>query len=365
MPEIKMVSNSDSNHLDELRDMLSSNVKRLVIASPFLAQNIIELLDELTFDGIETIELVTTFKPKDTEQLTKPFVLRDYFDYFIKNHPKVKLKLHVDNHLHGKIYITIGDSSRSMVISSANFTRSGLCNNHEWGLAVNNDCIIDEVLSDLFESIEYQDVSYTQIKRACLFADQYIRDNPEWIKKPDIISDILESVYSVEDVSNNDPQYFLKPVGVTESPILLEDQRDFSELHQNLHFSKRKPKGVRKGDVLITVAVTAGALLSYFKVTGGLQEVTEDEILRDSWKERWPWYMEGRNLSPKFGAQWWIHNIQRKDVFNEFLELYPGIPVTSAGGFSLGTLNYGGDKVKITKEFGDFLISKIENVNQG
>jgi len=181
----------------------------------------------------------------------------------------------------------------------------------------------------------------------------------------DIISDILESVYSVEDVSNNDPQYFLKPVGVTESPILLEDQRDFSELHQNLHFSKRKPKGVRKGDVLITVAVTAGALLSYFKVTGGLQEVTEDEILRDSWKERWPWYMEGRNLSPKFGAQWWIHNIQRKDVFNEFLELYPGIPVTSAGGFSLGTLNYGGDKVKITKEFGDFLISKIENVNQG
>ena len=362
MPEIKMVSNSESNHLDELRCMLNGNVKRLVIASPFLAQNIIGLLDELTFDGMETIELVTTFKPKDVEQLTKPFVLRDFFDYFIKKHPEVDVKLHVDNRLHGKIYILIGEITRSMVISSANFTRSGLCNNHEWGLALDDSTIIDSVITDLFESIDYQDVSYTQIKRACQFADQYIRDNPEWVKKPDIISDILESVYSVEDESNTEPQYFLKPVGVTESPILLEDQRDFSKLFQNLHFSKRKPKGVRKGDILITVAVTAGSLLSYFKVTGGLQEVTASEIQRDPWKERWPWYMEGKNQTTKFGAHWWIHDIQRKDVFNEFLELYPGVPVTSAGGFSLGSLNYGSDKVKITKEFGDFLISKIEEI---
>ena len=30
------------------------------------------------------------------------------------------------------------------------------------------------------------------------------------------------------------------------------------------------------------------------------------------------------------------------------------MPVTEAGGFGLGTLNYGGDKVRITKEFGNF-----------
>ena len=248
-----------------------------------------------------------------------------------------------------------------MIVSSANFTRNGLSNNHEWGLATSDDEIIDYVITDLFESIEYQDVTYTQIKRACLFADQYARDNPEWKKKPDIFSDILESVYSVDDKSNTNPQYFLKPVGVTESPILIEDERDFSNIHENLHFSKKKPKGVRKGDVLITVAVTAGSLLSYYKVTGGLQEVNQEEIAREPWKERWPWYMEGRNLSPKFGEKWWIYNIQRKDVLSEFLQRNPGVPVTSAGGFSLGALNYGGDKVKITKEFGNFLISKIDN----
>ena len=118
---------------------------------------------------------------------------------------------------------------------------------------------------------------------------------------------------------------------------------------------------MRKGDILITTAVGAGSLLSYFKVTGGLQHVTEEEIRREEWKERWPWYMEGRNQSPKFGSQWWIHNIRRQDALNEFKEKYPGIAVTYAGGFSLGTLNMGNDKVRITKEFGDFLISKIEN----
>jgi PLD-like domain len=361
VPELRMVSNSEKDHLEELREMLSQEVKRLIIASPFLAQNIAELLNELPFSGIEAIELITTFKPKDAEQLTKPIMLREFFEYFSEKYPEINVQVHVDNLLHGKIYIAIAQSSRSMIISSANFTRNGLCNNHEWGLVVNDNGVIDDVIADLFESIDYKDVTYTQIKKACMFADQYMRDHPEWVKKPDIYSDILESVYSVEDKGNTNPQYFLKPVGVTDSPILLEDQRDFSNIHENLHFSKKKPKGVRKGDVLITVAVTAGSLLSYYKVTGGLQEVTDDDKGRDAWKERWPWYMEGRNLSPEFGGQWWVHNIQRKDVLEEFFEKYPGVPVTSAGGFSLGTLNYGGDKVKITKEFGDFLISKIKS----
>lgn len=360
MPDLMMVSNTGDDHLSELKKLISGNADRLVIASPFLASDITSLLREFSFQKIRKFELVTTFKPKDPEQLTKPFILKDLFEHFSENCPHTKLQVHVDNALHGKIYIATSDNSRKMIISSANFTRNGLSNNHEWGLVTNNNEIIDNVITDLFDSIEYQDITYTQIKRACLFADQYNRDHPDWEKKPDIYSDILDSVYSVEDESNTNPQYFLKPVGVSESPILLEDEREFTDLHENLHFSKKKPKGVKKGDVLITVAVTAGSLLSYYKVTGGMQEVTQEEIARDQWKERWPWYMEGRNLSPQFGGEWWVHNIQRKDALNEFLEKHPGVPVTSAGGFSLGTLNYGGDKVKITKEFGDFLISKIE-----
>lgn len=360
-----MVSNTGDDHLSELKRLITGNTDRLVIASPFLASDIATLLREFSFKEIRKFELITTFKPRDYEQLTKPFILKDLFEHFAENYPKTKLQVHVDNALHGKIYIVTKNNSREMIVSSANFTRNGLSYNHEWGIATNDDEVIDNVITDLFDSIEYRDVTYTQIKRACIFADQYNRDHPDCRKKPDIFSDILDSVYSVEDESNTNPQYFLKPVGVSESPILIEDEQEFTDLHENLHFSKKKPKGVRKGDVLITVAVTAGSLLSYYKVTGGLQEVTQKEIARDRWKERWPWYMEGRNLSPEFGGEWWVHNIQRKDVLSEFLEKHPGVPVTSAGGFSLGTLNYGGDKVKITKEFGDFIISKIEGAISG
>jgi phosphatidylserine/phosphatidylglycerophosphate/cardiolipin synthase-like enzyme len=361
MTAIKIVSNSEKTHLDELRVFFQSNASRLIIASPFLATNITHLLNEFSFSNIDEIELITTFKPKDIEQLSKPAILKDYFGYFKEKYPNIKTRLHVDNQLHGKLYISLNHGRRSLIISSANFTRNGLCNNHEWGLLVNDNDLIDTVVEDLINSIEYPDVTYNQIKKACEHADIYKRDHPEWTKKPEVVSDILEQVYSVNDSSNTEPQYFLKPVGVTENPVLLEDKEDFSELNQYLHFSKKKPKGVRKGDILITVAVTAGSLLSYFKVTGVPQEVTEEEKRKDKWKERWPWYVEARNQSPEFGKSWWSYNIQRKNALQEFLSTNPGKAVTYAGGFSLGSLNYGSDKIRITKEFGEFLISKIKS----
>jgi phosphatidylserine/phosphatidylglycerophosphate/cardiolipin synthase-like enzyme len=154
MPELRMVSNSGKDHLEELREMLSGEVKRLIIASPFLAQNIPELLNDLPFSGIESLELITTFKPKDTEQLTKPIVLREFFEYFSAKHPEIKVQVHIDNLLHGKIYIAISQLSRSMIISSANFTRSGLCNNHEWGLAINDNSVIDDVITVTSRNIQ-------------------------------------------------------------------------------------------------------------------------------------------------------------------------------------------------------------------
>ena len=361
MPEINMVSNTIGSHLEELKCLFQLNATRLLIVSPFLATDFKGLLAEFDFNNIESIELVTTFKPKDPEQLTKPYLLKDYFEYFINNYPEIKVKLHVDNDLHGKIYVSTNYERSIAILGSANFTRNGLSNNHEWGVGINDDAVIDNIIEDVFNSIEYPEVTYSQIKKSCFFADDYGKSHPEWKMMPDVFSDILDDIYSVDDTSNADPQYFLKPIGHSESPVLLEDQESFSALHQNLHFSKKKPKGVRKGDVVITVAVGGGALLSYFKVTGGLQHVTGEEIAIDSWKARWPWYMEGRNQSRQFSGEWWTHNVQRKNVLNEFLDKFPEIPVTQAGGFNLGTLNRGNDKVRVTKEFGDFLISKIQD----
>jgi hypothetical protein len=62
--ELKMISNTDQGHLKELRNLLDAEVVRLVIASPFLASNIAELIDDLSFKKVKLFELITTFKPK-------------------------------------------------------------------------------------------------------------------------------------------------------------------------------------------------------------------------------------------------------------------------------------------------------------
>jgi hypothetical protein len=355
-----LISNSESNHRDELIKLIRWSDERFVIASPFLAENMEGFLNSFDFSSIKKIDLITTFKPSNPEQVTKPFQLKAFFLHFKNKYKNIDVKIHIDNQLHGKMYFSLGSSPKKMILTSGNFTMNGLCNNHEWGILTSDENLIEQALHELFNGIEYPEVSYLQIERSCQFAEVYLGNNPEWSKKPEIFSNILESTYSDKDTQNTNPQYFLKPIGHKENPVTIDSQRDFSGLHQYLHFSKKKPKGVKKGDIIITTAVGVGSLLSFFRVTGGLQHVSEDDIKDNDWAERWPWFLEGKNNSPKFGSEWWKHNIRRQDLLSDFRELYPQTPVTYAGGFTLGTINMGNDKVKITKEFGDYLISQIE-----
>lgn len=355
-----LISNTKSNHRNELIKLIRSCDERFVIASPFLAKNMGEFLNAFDFSSIKKIELITTFKASNPEQVTKPYQLKEFFQHFKDKYKDIDVRVHIDNQLHGKMYFSLGSLPKEMILTSGNFTMNGLCKNHEWGILTSDASLVDQALDELFDGIEYPEVSYLQIERACQFAGVYLNSNPEWSKQPEIFSNIIESVYSDTDTQNTNPQYFLKPIGHSENPVTINSQRDFSKLHQDLHFSKKKPKGVKKGDVIITTAVGAGSLLSFFRVTGGLQHVSEEDIKNNDWAERWPWFLEGRNNSPKFGSEWWKHNIRRQDLLSNFRQLYPNTAVTYAGGFTLGTINMGNDKVKITKEFGDYLISQIE-----
>ncbi|MBU4524130.1 MAG: phospholipase D family protein [Desulfomicrobium sp.] len=359
MIDIKMVSNSGVTHFDELKKLFKTQSDKLIIISPFLANNIQELLSEFSFEESKEVELITTFKPSDPEQITKPKVLKFFFEYFKHTYPNIKIKIHINNKLHGKIYIAINGIKRSMIVGSANFTRNGLFNNHEYSLKIHDNTVIDSIIKETFNSIEYQEVTYHQICKACQFAESYEKDHPEWTQGPKIHCNILDVIYSVENKKNTSPQYFLKPIGHSKSPILLSDQCDFSALHQNLHFSKKKPKGVMKGDIIITTAVGAGSILSYYIVTGGIYHVSKTDIENDPFLERWPWYVEARNMSVEFGKEWWKHDIKRQEILNEYLKKFKDVPVTNAGGFTLGTINRGNDKVKITEEFGKFIISRI------
>ncbi len=357
---MKITSNITGSHHHDLQELIAQGGDRLLITSPFLASDMSNFLEGFHFNAIKCIELVTTFKANDPEQLTKPKQLLDFLEYFQTKNPKVKAKVHIDNSLHGKIYALTADHEHQAIITSANFTNNGLHHNHEWGVLTPHSEHLDNLIDEIYEAIEFRELTLTQLRKAVMFAEQYSSQKAWETKQPSADIDILPRVYSSESDSDKEPLYFLKPIGTRDDPVLLEERQDFSDLHQNLHFSKKKPKGVSKGDVIITAGVGSGSLLSYFKVTGSLFHVTDEEIKQEAWKERWPWYMEGQNRSCNFGGSWWEHDIKRNTALEEFRQLYPETPVTKSGNFTLGTLNFGNDKVQITKEFGDFLISKIE-----
>ncbi|HBK5926013.1 TPA: phospholipase D family protein [Vibrio alginolyticus] len=356
-----ILSNITGSHHQDLQRLVDQGGDRLLITSPFLASDMTNFLDGFHFNAVKNIELVTTFKANDPEQLTKPKQLLDFLEYFNAKYPKVKAKVHIDNNLHGKIYALTKNHEHQAIITSANFTKNGLHHNHEWGVLTPHSAHLDNLIDEIYEAIEFRELTLTQLRKAVMFAEQYSSQKAWETKQPSADIDILPRVYSSESDSDKEPLYFLKPIGTQDDPVLLEERRDYSDLHQNLHFSKKKPKGVTKGDIVITTGVGCGSLLSYFKVTGSLFHVTDQEIKQEAWKERWPWYMEGQNHSCNFGGSWWEYDIKRNAALEEFRQLYPTIPVTKSGNFTLGTLNFGNDKVQITKEFGEFLIGKIKN----
>ena len=359
-----VTSNLSSYHGSRISELLSEGHDELFFVSPYLARDFEALFIKDDFSSVNVITLVTTLKKNDQDQITKPKSLESFYQLMHAKCPKAKVKVHIDNSLHGKIYIFKKDDSLKAIVSSANLTQSGFYHNHEWGLLIDDSNAISQLESEVLECIDYADITESMVDRLLMYSDQQKRDNPDCVKVVKPNSDILDCVYNEGKNNNDNPKYYLKPIGVSEEPILKKDQEDFSDLHQNLDFSIKGTGAIRAGDIVITTAVGCGCLLSHFQITGSPKEATHDEKQADPWKKRWPWHIEGRNLSMNYGGAWWNHDLDRKVLLDEFLDQYPNEPVTQAGSRTLGTLNFGSDKVEITKHFAAFLIAKINTLDE-
>ncbi|MEH6585219.1 MAG: phospholipase D family protein [Halioglobus sp.] len=337
-----VISNQSSSHGLRFAELLSDSTFEIFLVSPYLSEDLEILLEKFNFSFVEKITLVTTLKKNDQDQITKPKSLKSlksFYQLVKAKCPKAKVKVHIDNSLHGKIYIFKKGTSQKAIVTSANLTQNGFYNNHEWGLLIDDSKVIVQLESEVLECVDYSDVTESQVDRLLMFSEQYQRDNPDWTKVVTPSSDIMDDVYNQGTNNSDNPRYWLKPIGVSENPIYKEHQRDFSELHQDLAFSKKGVGAIRAGDIVITTAVGCGCLLSYFQITGSPKESTYEEKQKNPWKERWPWHIEGRSLSTGYGACWWEYDLDRKLLLEKFLEEYPDELVTQAGARTLGTLN--------------------------
>ena len=271
--------------------------------------------------------------------------------------------LSINNRLHGKVYIFKKENQLiASVITSANFTNNGLHRNHEWGIEIDDIKEMLQLEKSILGSIEYSSISLQEIQR--------MRDHiasipplPSSAVVPVIALDLTKFISTAQPIISitRNIKYWLKPTGSSEAWV--DPKESYDREITLLHFSTRPPTGVHVGDILIGYSIGWGRMLGLFEVLTDPEHVSDEEMEEEEWMERWPWYVQGRNLCPGFGANWWQLNLQLVELKEKYQQNDPSLIVTQAGNISFGALNFGQDKIELTAEFAVFVMNEIMEIN--
>lgn len=204
-----VIDESIKNH-KELFEIIIPQCSKLLVASPFLMDDFKPFFKDINIQNIE-FELITTCKPQGYEQLVKPFQIKNFgltIEKFSSKYPT----MHLINNLHSKIYLFYIDGSRVLgIVTSANFTNSGLTNNHETGVILSDTKILESLELDIRDNLEYINLTKKQIDDLCSKADLKKKDkNLEKQENIDIdISKYLtknktQSIEENQEIDNNE-----------------------------------------------------------------------------------------------------------------------------------------------------------------
>ena len=342
MNRINIINNLSGNHYQRIIDIAQS-ADTLYIVSPFLMESFDTIFSEFKEMGVKKIHLITTLKNKDMDLLRKANALYSFCT--LCDESGIKYEICVDNKLHGKIYAATKNGIYTCgMLTSANFTESGLNHNHEWGLWIDDPRTLKNLIKEVL-SVCSKPLSDESISGIINKVDDYFKTKTEPEQsKPDLsIDEFIDFGISVSD-----KRYFIKPEGHSEShyPETAKLDSDIA----TLNFSKRKPRSVRVGDILICYAVGSTKLLGYF-------EVLTSPVFSGNDEDRWPWSIQGKNLCPVYSENWTHHNNTLGMVKDAFTV---DAPITYNGGKTLGGLNFGSDKIRLTEHFADHIIGIIE-----
>lgn len=315
----------------------------LIIVSPFVTDDISKLIENM--NSIKKITLYTTLqKYDDTAQ--KVVALYKFCEYCKEK--SIDLLIKIDDNLHGKVYLFYdGIEPKGFVLTSGNFTENGLINNHEYGMCV-EDADKQKEMADIIMSINTYDLSYKQLCEIYDKALKFIKKYPAAPQEKFKVHKLINKKPSA--TQNGTVKYYLKPVGTSQEPFVKPMVIKDVDM---LGFGKN-PKTMQKGDVLLLHSVGPSSIVGYYVVIS-------DEAVFDKKNDndRWPWKVQAECHSSQFSAIWWEYELKTQELIDEFLEQNPDKHITLAGGDSLGALQWGSDKLQITKEFAQFVIGKM------
>jgi hypothetical protein len=340
-----------SSHYKKIIE-LSKNADTLYIISPFLMDKFDELLSEFKTAGVNYVHLVTKLKDNDPDLLSKADSLFSFCSFCKQN--EMKYDVYSDNELHGKIYLASKEGIfTGGILSSANFTGSGLLHNHEWGVWINDTEMLEALHEQVF-SVCSHPLALNDLDSLIKRIDDYNNRNqkPESIKIDLSIKDLVKQrdIESFEDYNAN-ISYFIKPLGTKESPF--PSTAIMNSNIDKIGFSIRKPRAVHKGDIIICYGVgkESRRVLGYF-------EVLNEPVHSGDDNERFPWSVEGKNLCPAYSENWTKFYLTVASL-TETYDMKE--PVTFVGTNTLGALRHGSDKIQLHPRFANHVIRLIES----
>lgn len=368
-PEIQLISNTGAVTHDDVLGELIAGATDVLFASPFLYEDFSAFVGRHDFRRVKTFTLLTTIAPRGDDQLRKPDALLSLFAALRARWPHVRLSVRLDNRLHGKIYLFWNDDKlQAGIVTSANLTSSGLQGNHEWGVLLTDAGVLEALHQQLEGAIEYPHISEDLLRQMSLVADQYRRDHPN-LQAPSDVDALAYALRSApkagelpqtrEGLVGGSRRVFLKPWGTKERPVRKLDQEDFSEWEQRLHFPKGRPSDVRPDDLVVAFATGDRCVLSLFRVLRRPEERPADEQVADPDAARWPWFVPGQNQTRRLGATWWQQDVTIDALAEAFRSASGGAPLTHAGARTLGALNYGAGRLRLSDEFAAFVVERL------
>ncbi|CAM3490198.1 NgoFVII family restriction endonuclease [Brevibacillus invocatus] len=341
---MKILNNIESSHFNDIKELVR-DADEFYIISPYLMESFDVFFDEIIApSGVKRIVLITTLRDNDPDLFKKANSLYSFSVNCLTR--TIAYRIHVDNKLHGKIYIACKDSSPiSGIITSANFTDRGLNHNHEWGIQIDDTTRLKQIITDI-SKVSSHALTYEELHNIIIKIDSFSQNGVPLSPKINLKINNFIKHKVVEPMT--DIRYFIKPVGFSDEPF--ETTRTLSSGIEVMHFSKRRPNSIRIGDILICYGVGTTKLLGYF-------EVISEPYIWDE-KSRWPWEIKAKNLSPKYSQSWMSFENTISSIQASFDTMYP---VTYVGGKTLGALQFGADKIRLSEEFANHLLNIIDS----
>jgi len=359
-----------NNHLNKIISVLNNTKSEIKIISPFIK--------------VEMTQRLCAIVKKKNIKCT--VITRFYYDNLIKGISDFEaiemmldcgIKVYILKELHTKLYLFDDNCG---ILGSANFTQGGFQFNHELSLYINND---EETIYSMHQ---YFDTMVMEIGKQ---GDKGLIYKEWLIEQKSIIADgkkdykkalkhnclntynktfganvQMEEVKNMQDsdsvqnmfaIKNNESEsakikYFIKPVGSADTPFV----EGKIILDSKMYFSKRFPKAIDKGSIMIAYGVGVHRILGYYRSISDEAMIDPDNV-----SERWPHYVDSICMNKKFSEKWWEFNLYLKDIKEDFLVLYPNSPLTYVGTQSLGALNWSSDKIRLSTEFAEYIIDRI------